>query len=170
MREAHAPAGLFRRLAALFYDILLTIALAFAVSFAFLLLTDGEAILASTQGLVGHLYHAVLLLLVLSYYCLSWMRRGQTLGMRAWRIRLQQVDGGRVPWSAALIRFAVGLALAMMAVAGSWRLLTTPGWPIADLGAAMLVAPLAANYAWMAIGRQSRTLQDMAGGLRVVRS
>ena len=49
-----APAGLFRRLAALLYDLLLVVALAFVATFAMLPLTQGEAILTATQGLVGH--------------------------------------------------------------------------------------------------------------------
>jgi uncharacterized RDD family membrane protein YckC len=71
-----APAGLFRRLAALLYDVLLAIAIAFIVTAAMLPLTHGEAILSATQGLVGHLYHAVLLLAVFAYFGSCWTRSG----------------------------------------------------------------------------------------------
>ena len=82
-------AGLLRRLAALAYDLLLVIAVAFVATFAMLPLTGGEAILTSTQGPVGHLYHAVLLLAVFAYFGWCWTQSGQTLGMKAWRIRLE---------------------------------------------------------------------------------
>jgi uncharacterized RDD family membrane protein YckC len=82
-------AGLPRRAAALFYDVLLVIALAFVTTFAMLPLTGGEALLVSSRGAVGHLYHAVLLLVVFAYFGWCWTRSGQTLGMRAWRIVLQ---------------------------------------------------------------------------------
>ncbi|MEX0734545.1 MAG: RDD family protein [Steroidobacteraceae bacterium] len=163
-----APAGLLRRLAALFYDALLTIALAFAATFAMLPLTDGEAILTSTQGLAGHLYHALLLLLVFGYFGLCWTRGGQTLGMKAWRIRLCNEDGRRVNWAEALVRFTVGATLALMAVLGLWQL-AKPGWSLADFGAALLVAPAIVNMAWIAFDRAARSLQDLAGRLRVTR-
>jgi len=163
-----APAGLLRRLAALFYDVLLTIALAFAATFALLPLTDGEAILTSTQGLAGRLYHALLLLLVFGYFGLCWTRGGQTLGMKAWRIRLGTEDGRPVTWGNSLVRFTVGATLALMAVLGLWQL-ARPGWSITDLGAALLVAPAIVNMAWIAFDGTARSLQDLAGRLRVTR-
>ncbi len=46
----------------------------------------------------------------------SWGRGGQTIGMRAWRLRVVGADGQRLPWSRALLRFAV--ALVSLAVFG----------------------------------------------------
>ena len=66
-----APAGLLRRLAALFYDALLVIALAFAATFAMLPFTRGEAILSATQGLLAHAYHALLAILVIALFRLE---------------------------------------------------------------------------------------------------
>ena len=62
------PAGLFRRLAALFYDALLAVALAAAVTFAMLPFTRGEALLASTQGLLARAYHGLLALVLFAYF------------------------------------------------------------------------------------------------------
>ncbi len=59
--------------------------LPFVATFALLPLSGGEAILTATQGIVGQLYHALLVLLVFGYFGLCWTRSGQTLGMRAWR-------------------------------------------------------------------------------------
>lgn len=162
------PAGLFRRLAALFYDALLTIALAFIVTFALLPLTDGEAILASTQGRTGNLYHALLLFLVFAYFGLCWTRGGQTLGMKAWRIRLCTENGRRVNWADAVVRFTIGATVAFLAILGAWYL-AEPGWSITDLGAALLLAPALANLAWIPFDGAARSLQDLAGGLRVTR-
>jgi uncharacterized RDD family membrane protein YckC len=163
-----APAGLLRRLAALLYDLLLVIALAFAVTFAMLPLTDGEAILTSTQGFVAHAYHAVLLLVVFAYFGGSWTRSGQTLGMKAWRIRLELEDGRRLDWAGAAVRFALGAGIACVAVTGAWYL-SRPGSPLAHAGAAAMLAPAVFNFAWILLDRAGRSLQDIAGSARVLR-
>jgi uncharacterized RDD family membrane protein YckC len=157
---AGAPAGLFRRLAALFYDLLLVIALGFIVTFAMLPLTRGEAILSSTQGIVGHAYHALLATLVFAYFGWSWTRSGQTLGMRAWRIRLESSGGIKLNWVESLLRFVLGLGLAWLAALGAWYF-SRPVLPPGHLGAAALVAPLLVNYAWIRFDAEGRSLQDV---------
>jgi len=156
------PAGLFRRLAALFYDLLLVIALGFVATFAMLPLTHGEAILSSTQGLVGHAYHALLAILVFAYFGWSWTRSGQTLGMRAWRIRLESSGGKPLNWAESLLRFVLGSGLAWLAALGVWYL-SRPGSPLGQLGAAALLAPLLVNYGWIWFDDEGRSLQDLAG-------
>lgn len=163
-----APAGLLRRLAAMFYDLLLMVALWFAATFAMLPLTGGEAILTSSQGLLGHFYHALLLLLAVAYFGTCWTRGGQTLGMKAWRIRLERMDGRSPRWGDALLRFTTGATSVLLAVFGLWRL-RLPGWTWNDLTGVMLLLPLIANLSWIAIGGAGQSLQDLAGGLRVVR-
>ena len=157
-----APAGLLRRLAALCYDALLAIALAFIVSFAMLPLTRGEAILSATHGSVAHAYHALLALVVFAYFGWSWTRSGQTLGMRAWRIRLESAAGRRLTWTASLARFLLGAGLDWLAALGAWYL-TRPASPDAHAGAAALLVPLVLNYAWTRFDAARRSLLDIAG-------
>ncbi len=163
-----APAGLLRRLAALLYDVLLSIALAFVATFALLPLSGGEAILTSTQGVTGHLYHALLFLLLLGYFGLCWTRGGQTLGMKAWRIRLQADDGRQLNWADAVVRFMAGVAITLMAGAGSVLLLRHDRWPEFLVGG-LLWAPAIVNIAWIAFDDSARSLQDRAGRVRVTR-
>ena len=162
-----SPAGLLRRLAALFYDFLLSVALAFAVSFAMLPLTRGQAFLPSAQGLVGHVYHAVWPLAVFAYFGWCWTRSGQTLGLKAWRMRLETGAGGRLGWSAAAGRYLLGVALFWLACVGAWYLWHTDH-VIAAMGAAALVAPVVLNFAWIIFDREGRSLMDLATGTRVV--
>lgn len=166
---AGAPAGLFRRLAALLYDLLLVIALAFVATFAMLPLTDGEAILTESQGLLGHAYHALLATLAFAYFGWSWTHGGQTLGMRAWRIRLESRDGVPCNWLEALVRFLYGAGLAALAASGAWYLLR-PGFTLGNAGAAAFLAPLALNYAWIWFDAEGRSLQDLAGRTRMRRT
>jgi len=163
-----APAGLLRRLAAMFYDALLVIALAFVATFALLPLTDGEAILTSTQGLAGNLYQALLVALAFAYFGLCWTRGGQTLGMKAWRIRLETADGRRLNWVDVLVRFTSGAAFTWMAVLGLWYL-AQPGWSPGDVGAGLMLVPALDNLSWIAVDGARRSLQDLAGRMRVTR-
>ena len=64
------------------------LAIAFVGSFAVLPLTGGRAVPAG-----NHLYQLWLLLLLAAYFWLSWRFGGQTLGMRAWRLRVTASDG-----------------------------------------------------------------------------
>ena len=167
--RAGQPAGLLRRLAALFYDLLLVIALAFVATFAMLPLTRGEAILASTQGALAHAYHAVWLLAVFAYFGWCWTRSGQTLGMRAWRIALQDTGELRLGWPGAIVRFLLGAGISFLAVLGTWYLWHSEGW-LQSAGAATLLMPLVLNFAWVSFDGTGRSLQDLVGGARVVRS
>jgi uncharacterized RDD family membrane protein YckC len=167
-QSAPASASLFRRLAALFYDLLLIAALLLVLTFALLPLTAGEAILTSTYGLIGHLYHALQLLLAFGYFGICWTRGGQTLGMKAWRIRIETADGRPPNWADAVVRFTIGATLLLLAVIGIWQL-RRPGWNLADLAALLLLLPAPANLAWVLLDRDGRSLQDLAGQLRLLR-
>jgi uncharacterized RDD family membrane protein YckC len=167
-QSASAPASLFRRMAALVYDLLLIAALLLVLTFALLPLTGGEAILTSTHGLIGRLYHALQLLFALGYFGICWTRGGQTLGMKAWRIRLENVDGRPPNWGDAIVRFTIGTCLLFLAVIGIWQL-QTPGGSLGGLAALLLLLPAPVNLAWVLFDRDGRSLQDRAGQLRVLR-
>ncbi len=161
-------AGLFRRLAALLYDALLATALAFVASFAMLPLTGGDALLTSTQGIVGSLYHLLWPLVVFAYFGWSWTRSGQTLGLRAWRLRLETESGGRIGWLAAAGRYLLGLALFWLACVGAWYLSRGQS-PLTVIGAIALIAPLVLNFSWVAFDLKRRSLIDLAARTRVRR-
>jgi uncharacterized RDD family membrane protein YckC len=164
-----SPAGLLRRLAALFYDLLLMAALAATATFAMLPLTHGEALLGSTQGLAGRLYQVTWPLLVFAYFGWCWTRSGQTLGMKAWKFRLETEIGGRLRWSGAAQRFLLGAGLFWLACVGAWYLLTADS-PLARAGAVTLLAPIAVNFAWIRFDREGRSVLDVVGRTRARRT
>src|SRR5262249_28031130 len=65
---------------------------------------------ALTQGFV--------LAFTAAYFVISWTRGGQTIGMRAWRLRVMRTHGGALTWPRALLRFAVALISLAAFVAG----------------------------------------------------
>lgn len=102
-------AGFGRRAAALLYDAFLLAALLMIFTGGALFFTHGVAVLPATAGAWVYLYRLGLLAIIAAYYVLNWRRSGQTLGMRAWRIRAVMDTGKPVTWSAALLRAVLGI-------------------------------------------------------------
>ena len=95
------PPGLLRRLGATAYDALLLFALLMMLSYPYVWLTSGKP----PGPLIKTLYQLYLLAICFFYYGGFWVRGGQTLGMRTWRLKLVRGDGGPVTWIDALKRF-----------------------------------------------------------------
>lgn len=132
-------AGLIRRIGSLLYDWILVIALWFVETAALLPFTHGEAL--PGQGLAHWAFQGLLALTALGFFVFFWLRKGQTLGMRAWRLRLVD-DAGATPSVSRLIRRAL------------WAV---PSWGLAGLGVlAMYIDP------------ERRALQDRMSGTRLI--
>ena len=102
--EAPPPVGLLRRLAAIAYDAFLLFALFFVATALILPFTGGEAIAPGNA-----MYLLYLLGVSYLYFGWCWTHGGQTLGMRAWHIRVRTLQGEAVPWKAGSIRFLASL-------------------------------------------------------------
>lgn len=162
------PAGFFRRFAALVYDGLLLVAVLFLGTLLLLPLTGGEAITPAGSGVWEYGYRAWIVALITGFFGISWTRRGQTLGMMSWKIRLLREDGRALRWRHALARLATGLAMALLTAGGLWLLSRSSGPAGIAAGLAML-APVLANYAWIGVDPYGRSLQDRLTGCRVER-
>ena len=110
-------AGVFRRLAALVYDSLIVLAvLLFATALAMLpvaMIAGSEAISENQVLVENPIFFSWLIFSWFYYYAWCWRHGGQTVGMKAWRIRVVAAEGENVTWKHCLIRFAtavVGLA------------------------------------------------------------
>jgi uncharacterized RDD family membrane protein YckC len=135
------PASLRLRLAAAAYDLLPLIGLWFVAAVLALAVTGGKL---DTHTLAGKLLvQGFALALSAAYFVASWARGGQTIGMRAWRLRVTRVDGARVNAARALLRFAVAL---------------------------ISLAAFGAGFWWALFDAQGRTWHDMAVGTRVLRT
>lgn len=109
----YQTAGLLRRLGAILYDSLLLLALLFVATALVLPLTGGEAIAPGNP-----LYTSYLFFVNFFFFAWFWIHGGQTLGMRAWRIRVQQRNGAPITWGQALLRFLVAIASWLLLGAG----------------------------------------------------
>ena len=109
----------------------------------------------------------LLLALAFGYFGWSWTRGVQTLGMMAWKIRIQGRAGLAPDLRAPLARFGTGLVL-VLALVARLLLLRGPRRSAVDLVGLLLLVLAPANYLWLWLDRASGTLQDRLCRSRIV--
>ncbi|MFW5953779.1 MAG: RDD family protein [Guyparkeria sp.] len=105
-RQPAETAPLWRRAAALFYDLLFVIALLILATFLALAVTRGEPVPPDGPG--QWLYRAWLLAWIAGYFVFFWCRVGQTPGMKVWRLLLLR-QPPRSCAGPAFLRFLYGV-------------------------------------------------------------
>jgi uncharacterized RDD family membrane protein YckC len=135
-------AGFGRRFAALIYDGFLLAALLIVFTFGALVFTGGHAIMRDTAGGWYYVYCGGEIAVAAAYYILNWMRSGQTLGMRAWRLRAVGASGRPLRFGAAVLRCIFGFF--------AW-------------------APAALGVLWLYADPERMALHDRLSNTRVVR-
>ena len=120
MPSLSATPGLGRRLLCLIYEALLLTAV--------LLLAGGIATALANALAIAHprmLTQLVVLGVCATYFTVQWRRSGQTLPMKTWRIRLENLSGSNISLRQALLRLA-------LATIGYIALGATVLWALAD--------------------------------------
>lgn len=104
------PAGLFRRLAAAVYDFLILAAIWLLVGFFFLAVVLGGKPAEDPTILQVGLF-PLLVLATLGFYSWFWTHGGQTLGMRAWKLKVvhARLDGTPISLTQCLLRCLMGI-------------------------------------------------------------
>jgi uncharacterized RDD family membrane protein YckC len=109
--STRAP-GLARRLASMVYEALLLFAVGFFAAWVFFFASRG---LDATAGATRHLLQLFIIVVFAAYFLWCWLRGGQTLAMKAWRIRLVEVTPAK-----ALLRFVLALFLVPTLISIVW--------------------------------------------------
>lgn len=123
----YPSAGLFRRLAALVYDSLLLVALSMAYfGLAVLVNVLVQGLPAEGQrvewGLWRYPVFVGWVITLMGFYGVFWRRFGQTLGMRAWRLKLVNTKGGTPSWGQCWLRCLLAcLSLGLFGLGYFWR-------------------------------------------------
>lgn len=146
----YAPAGLIRRLAAMFYDFLLCVALMMVVALVYqqgilrlIYGSDHLRELADRGALIGDpLLSTLLVFALFGFFAKFWTHNGQTLGMQVWGLRVQNRDGSAISLLQALLRFMIAIA----------------SWLCLGLG-----------FLWMLWDKDKRTWHDRYSESQVVR-
>lgn len=110
--------GIARRLGSLLYDTLLLFSVAFFAGFAFHFASGA----APLEGWLLRAHQGFLVAVFAAYFLWCWLRGGQTLAMKTWRVRLVGVTPRR-----ALLRFVCALILVPTGVALAWALVDRDG-------------------------------------------
>ncbi|HVV97158.1 MAG TPA: RDD family protein [Rhodanobacteraceae bacterium] len=136
------PASLWQRIAAAIYDLFPLLALWMLTAGLALLLVHGTVDLVhpSLAWRIG--LRLALLVVTAAYFVVSWTRGGQTIGMRAWRLRVVDVSGGALPPARALLRFVV---------------------------ACVSLGVFGAGFLWCLVDRERRSWHDIAARSHVAR-
>ncbi len=134
------PAALWRRLAAIIYDSFLVFAIwiiiAYLVLYAFGI-TEARTVEGNVvvlDPLYKNTLFAAMLISAYLFFGWFWTHSGQTLGMQAWRIKVQNADGSAINWLQTLLR--LGCAPVALLLAGI-------------------------GYFWMLFDREKRTWPDL---------
>lgn len=122
---------LLRRLAAFLYDCLLLIALFFIITGVAILANEGNAIQSP-------LYKLFLIPVTAIFFSWFWKSGGQTLGMRAWHLKVVNNDQHVLTWKRCFIRFTIGLVF------------------------------FAVTYLWMFFNRERAALHDQLSNTSVI--
>lgn len=134
---ASTPAPFLVRIAAMIYESLLVTAVLFVASFIIIPVV-GEMQTAWQR----HLFQLYIVGVLFAYFSAFWLRSGQTLAMKTWRIRLVDRNGGRITFRQALLRFFLALFGLMLGGIGFW---------------------------WALVDRDRQFLHDRIAGTRLVR-
>ena len=132
-----AAAPFLVRIAAMIYESLLVTAVVFVAALPFLYLVG-----TAETGWMRHVFQLYLLGILFAYFSAFWLRSGQTLAMKTWRVRLVQVNGDTLTFKQAVLRFFLALLGLLLAGAGFW---------------------------WALVDRDRQFLHDRIAGTRLVR-
>jgi len=133
-------ASLRRRIAAMLYEVMLLFAVVFFAGLVFSGVSSTTNLPLS--GWPRHVFQAYLFFGIGLYFIWCWLRGGQTLAMRTWKLRLEGSDGSKPSPRQAITRYA--LAWISLGLAG-------------------------AGFLWAIIDRDRQFLHDRLAGTRIVR-
>ena len=115
----NSAASMGRRVGAMIYDALVIIGILFIAALPLPIL-DAFAPGEWWAILLKRIYLAATMFLYLGGF---WVHGGQTVGMRAWKIKLIRSDGAAVRWKDALFRFAAAtVSIASLGIGFFWAL------------------------------------------------
>lgn len=134
---ANRARALGRRIGAMAYDGLLVLALLIVPTVLLVATAQGEI---PTGTPLHRVYQLALLAIIVLFYTLSWTRRRQTLGMRAWQLRVVRADGATLRWTGALLRLAASV---------------------------VSLLPVGLGYLWIVIDRDGLAWHDRLTGSRI---
>ena len=103
METKYENIGFIKNMIICLYDLMLLFSILFFMSLPWITFSDGEAV----KGNI--LYQLYLLLIISSYYLWFWVKHGQTLGMKSWKVYILNERNQKITLKQGLIRILVSL-------------------------------------------------------------
>jgi uncharacterized RDD family membrane protein YckC len=127
--ELLPPATFLKRLMAVVYDGLISVAVLLVTTWAYTIVAGYligwekyEQMAESGAIKADPVLTFVLFFVLYLFFGYFWTRNGQTLGMQVWRIRIQNLNGLSVSWTQALRRYVAAAAILFVALLGAYYL------------------------------------------------
>lgn len=158
--ESGAAPGIVRRIFSMLYEGALLFAVAFIATWLFQFAAGG-AIVTGWQRTALQIYLAAVFA---AYFLYCWLRGGQTLAMKAWKIRLVKPGHRRLPGRTALARLALaGLFVGAFCAALAAAFIHRNPWI-----AFVTLAFSGVGLGWALVDRDRQFLHDRLAGTRLV--
>jgi len=128
-------AGITRRLLALFYDYLLLLGVSFGYGLLVVIIRRslGFDTFSPPSNIDQTFILAGLWVCCALLYCWCWRKSGQTLGMKCWRIRLQNPSGTTLDWRQCCRRSLIAtLVVGLFGLGILWCLIDKNGDSLQD--------------------------------------
>lgn len=154
-----AAPSIARRLLSMLYESLLLFAIGFAAAWVFFFASGGR----EASGLLRFALQAFLLVVFAAYFLWCWLRGGQTLAMKAWRIRLVAPGNARIPPLTALLRFVY----ACMLLGAFFAAIAAAFWHRNPWLAFASLAVAGVGLGWALVDRDGQFLHDRLAGTRL---
>jgi len=140
------------------YELLLAFAVLFLPFLVFEVATG-----ASHTPLVEHMRQALAFIVLGIYFIHQWSRKGQTLAMQTWRIRVVMADGGPLPMKAAVLRYLLSWMWVLPALVLDYALQLQRWHALYAIFAGILLWSLTAFFT-----RDRQFLHDKLAGTRLI--
>jgi len=151
-----------RRFACMMYEGVLLFGVVFLAGYAFDTLSQSRDAM-----MLRHIRQLVLFLAIGLYFVLSWHRKGQTLPMKTWNVRLAGPNGQRPGVGRLVARYVLLWPVPLLAGFIINSLSHALGKPALDL---LIVFSPFAHFFWTLVDRDRQFLHDRLLGTRLVDS
>ncbi|CAB3875001.1 RDD family protein [Achromobacter mucicolens] len=148
-----------RRFACMMYEAVLLFGVVFLAGYLLDTLTQSRNALELRAARQAWLFVAIG-----AYFVLCWRRRGQTLPMKTWNIRLVDRHGNTPSTGLLILRYILAWPLVLAGAAVVWAAALATGWPSVDM---FIVAAPFAIFIWSWLDPDGQFLHDRILGTRL---
>lgn len=90
-----------KRLSSIIYDAFLVFSFIFFIGLIIIIIIQKE-----TQNI---LFFLIMFIIFFGYFSISWVKSGQTIGMKSWKFKVVQFNGNNITYKQSIIRFLFAL-------------------------------------------------------------